>query len=132
MPSALSITPRMVRLVISQPSETPFSSTLPPDTVSACQNLRRMCGPSITVNSQSSIATSEPGCIDAFRMPVSIGVAPSTPPGLIASATLANAPSGMRSEDRWGSASLRSNMAVVLACETDVEIRNCGMPIRRR
>jgi hypothetical protein len=73
----------------------PFSSSLPPTTVKLCQNLRRACGPSTTVNSQSSMRASL-DC-DAFRSPASAGVAPFKPPGRMVSRTLAKVPSGISS-----------------------------------
>ena len=49
-PSALSIMARKVALLMFQPLETPFSSSLPPATVKFCQSLRRAKGPSTTVS----------------------------------------------------------------------------------
>ncbi len=88
---------RKMRFEMFQPMETPFSSTLPPETVKSCQNFRRACGPSTTVNSQSSESTSLPGALEAFNSPLSISPSPSTPPGRMAMVTLAKAPSGMSS-----------------------------------
>ena len=99
---------RNVDFEIFQPIDWPFSSTLPPATVKLCQNLRRACGPSRMVNSQSSIFASL-DC-EAFRSLASIGVAPSTPPGRTVSRTLAKVPSGISSPMGaiCGWASLRS------------------------
>ena len=63
---------RNVRLLIFQPIEAPFSSTLPPATVKLCQNLRRTRRPSTTVNSQSRLRTSLPGVVEALSSPLSI------------------------------------------------------------
>src|SRR5581483_11600687 len=61
-------------------------------------------------NSQSSWTTSEPGERESWRRPRSIGLSPSCPPGRMVIATLAKVPSGMTSDGRSGSASLKSNM----------------------
>ena len=115
-PSALSIIARSVLLVIFAPIETPFSSSLPPETVRVCQNFRRMCGPSATVNSavehQHVAALGAP---ERFRRPRSISLSPSMPPGRRVIVTLAKVPSGIRSPVFCGSASFMSKvMGVIL------------------
>src|SRR5919106_1172427 len=71
-PSALSIMARNVRLLIFQPIEAPFSSTLPPETVKACQNLRRTNLPPVTGSSPSRLSTSLPAGVGALSRPLSI------------------------------------------------------------
>ena len=104
--------PRNMRLEMFQPTDAPFSSTLPPDTVKRCQNLRRAWGPSTTVNSQSSDSTSLSAEPEGFNSPLLVSNGPSTPPGRMVMVTLAKVPSGMISPLRSGSASFRSYMVV--------------------
>jgi hypothetical protein len=81
-----------------------------------CQNFRRMCGPSATVNSASSISTSLPWVAERFSSPRSISLSPSMPPGRSVIATLAKVPSGMVSPVFCGSASFMSKvMGVILS-----------------
>ena len=115
-PSALSIMARKVLLEIFQAIETPFSSTFPPWTVNICQNLRLACGPSATVNSQSSMRTSLDGSFGALSSAWSISLWPSMLPGRMLIVTLAKVPSGMSSPVFCGSASFMSNMGVILCC----------------
>ena len=107
-PSALSIMARKIPLEIFQPIETPCSSSFPPETVKVCQNLRRMCGPTVTVNSQSSILTSLPGVLVPLSRPRSASPWPSSPPLRSCMMTFTKLPSGIRSEPRGSSASFMS------------------------
>src|SRR6516162_4094481 len=108
-PNALSAIARKLDLVMFHAFEVPLSSSWPPETVIDCQNLRLVCGPESTVNSNSSITASLD--FDALKRPASTAsmLGSVWSPGRIDARTGANTPSGMRPSGLCSCASLRSS-----------------------